>query len=341
MKQQTRVLTAAFLMACGMIGGLTACSKQDEMQPSSQASANQPNVIDGRIVFKNHDEFYKTIDAIKHKSGSDLDVWESQLNYTSLRKSVGEEQIALKEEFMFPAAYAAIINAEGVYQIGTEIFWYNKGVKLQFHSLADYQSARKGGNVLHKTLYSGYKLSGKVKEVSVKSSQNRTYMNAGSGVDARYQYQFSMWYQSGNQRKIVYETYVFTDQDAYGTYHSVLAINMKLEYYGRRGWRDAGELRVVDAQFTGQCRAYSGQTDIQFLPVPLGPLPYATQGIGVSYHSEQNYNSTLWLADCYNIVAPYGSNDINWDFTLNGTISSWISSDRDHTYTIQGTELWK
>ncbi|HEX8657091.1 MAG TPA: hypothetical protein VF690_06135 [Hymenobacter sp.] len=335
MKKQTNLFIASALITCAAFGSLSSCSKR-EMEVASDGIAIVADVksVDGRLVFKDFEVFKQTIDKLKTKSDAELLEWEQSLKFTSLRSSSGEGQEKLKAEFRFPGAYAAIINSQGEYKIGDKLYWYHAGKKHQFDSVADLEAVQKGRDVPHVTLAAGYKVvDTKTERASTTKSAARLGHNNSSGSDARYQYQFNLWNDAGSVRKIVYETHIYTELNSYNyQYHSILVMDLKLEYKGGNGsWRNAGDLRTVDAQFSGVASAYTSSTQAQ---LKSGP-------ISVSLNRQSNSEASLWLMDCYAFSANvYNTTDIYWNYTINGRISSWVGSDTGHTYTVQGNDLW-
>lgn len=324
-------------LACSMLAGFSSCSKhENEVTPAALSTTAGVKVVDGRLEFSDFQAYKQTLDMLKSKTDAELALWEKSVNFVSLRSSAGEATEALKAEFRFPSAYAAIINPKGEYKVGDKLYWYHAGEKQEFNTLADLQAAHQGLNAPHTSLAAGYKvIDTKTKDGAPVTAGSRQYQNNNSGVDARHQYQFFLWNDRGSERKIVYETYVYTDQNPYNyQYHSVLAMNMKLEYWSRTGWRKAGETRVVNAQLDGVATAYSGSTQTP-LPSNSGSQIY------VRHNSTVNYDTNIWLSDSWAFSANvYNTSDIYWNYTVNGSISSWVTSDAAHTYTVSGYNLW-
>ena len=312
-------LTTA-IVAGGLWFGGCSDSISEEVKPASVIAQTEVKVIDGRLVFKDTDAYVRTLESLKSMSPEELALWEKGLNFSSLRTSVAENEVALKEEFRFPAFIAAVINRQGVYQAGDKLYWYQNHQLHEFNSLADLTLAQRGQNVTHHSSDAGIiKLNAPIAERTTGPSASR---------DGKYQYDYCLGGDCGSRRKIVYETWAYYQETSFTKYYTAVVFSAKLEYRGSSGWRPAGESRQVQVALTGS--AQSGWW-------PTG-YPTCYNAVNVNYNGVTNGDVDLVVSSCQLIgVDP---RFIYWNFALSGTISSYVVGYAGQTYTVQGNDLW-
>ncbi|RTQ53634.1 hypothetical protein EJV47_02540 [Hymenobacter gummosus] len=329
MKYFTKTRIVGVLLAASLAGGLAGCAKQDEdVAPTAKLSVatSDIRVVDGRLVFKDYQSFTKALDELKNRPEAELTAWEKARGFSSLRRSDEAAASSLREEFGFPQQWATLINARGEYQIGNQYFWYHAGEKHEFNFLADMQAVQRGQSVAHFASAAGRT------PVSSSSTASRTTMETNSGRDGKYQYDFCMWGNCGSRRKIVYETYAYADYNSSAQgYFTTLLLDVKLEFRNSKGqWRVAGETRDVNVAISGDAFAY---TDYGYCQTSYSAPIY------VNYSSQSNSNSSLTLSQGF--VSSCGAPArVYWNFSVNGSINSWITSDPGNAFPISGTDLW-
>lgn len=227
---------------------------------NSAISTSSIVIINGRLRFANQEVFEKIrTELSKAKTANLIGQWEKTLSFNSLRKkSISEpesEAAALLNFFHFPLFYAAMMNEEGEYQIGDDIFWYNQG--FRYHASSESELLiikKKPGNSKDRTQAGAYRKD----SLAVKdgNSANRT-QDSGDPADARYQYSFPGGYSTfpGSYLKFIYETYVYTEYNQLcgnqpGTgcdFYTTLFLNIRLQESipGFSDWHLSGVSRYV------------------------------------------------------------------------------------------------
>lgn len=322
MKFSLQVYLTTAMVAGGLCFGGCADSPSDDVKPASVSAQTDVTVMDGRLVFQDSDAYIRTLDKLKSMSAEELAGWEKGLKFSSLRTSVTEDDIALKEEFHFPAFIAAVINREGVYQAGDKLYWYDNHQLHEFTSLADLTLAQRGQKVTHQALEAGM--------IKLKAPVAERNTGASGPRDGKYQNEFCIGGNCGNRRKMVYETWAFYQQtpspSSLKSYYTAVVFSAKMEFLSSRGWKPAGESRQVQVALNG--RAESGYFGSALCANP----------VNVRYNGVTNSNVELTVGSCQ--FTGINPEIMYWNFTLNGTISSYVVGYPGQTYTVQGTNLW-
>ncbi|WP_156175897.1 hypothetical protein [Hymenobacter terrenus] len=315
---KTKLGIATLILTCSVVGGLSSCSKKEtELSPIAANKSADVQTIDGRLVFKDSDSYVRTLESLKFNSPEDLARWEKTMKFSSLRAGVNDNEVALKEEFRFPGFISAVINKQGVYQVGEKLYWYHAHKMHEFNNLTDLVLAQSGQNVVHKSFEAG----------CVKSRIAERTIGSNSSRDGLYQYDFCLAGNCGSRRKIIYEIYSYTQQlTDFPNYYAALVFSAKLEYRSRDRWKVAGDSRQVIVSLGGPVSIYT--------PFGLSAQPSAS----VQYNNVSNSDVELTISA--REVAGYDQSQFGWDFALGGTITSYVSGYQSQPYVIQGTNLW-
>ena len=338
MKNNIKIQIVAAFLACGLLGGMASCSKHDNEAAPTPAAATPTadvHVADGRLVFKDVATYQKTLAELKNKPEQELAAWEAALGYQSVRSLVPteEEEGGLRHEFGFPDNVATLINAEGEYQIGAKYYWYHAGQKHEFNSAADLAAAKQGKQVAHIILKAGYKAA---KPANI-TTGSRTGKNNVVGADGKYQQAFCLDANCNSRRKIIYETYVYTDDVSSSTFYSALVLAVKLEYRTSSGsWKVAGDNRHIEININGNAESS--------LVLNQGGIITKTPGCYVPFNiydiQDRTSNYTITVADCEGFSTNANETNFFWDYTINGRIYSYVTPYQVLAYDVQGNDLW-
>jgi hypothetical protein len=235
-----------------------ACTKQENENIMSSAAPtvgiNQVKVENGRVAFKNSEEFFKFTTDVTNKSEEDLNVWENQMGFKSLRNTLHQSYLSDKdlnndlqklENFNFPRGHLSVLNEKGECLIGDTIVLYLDGFKHfipnKDENLLD--AIRNNPSVSKIKGIAGGK-------VQPNAQATSSLVTLGSNqLDARYQWQFTSQFYQGNSsvgpKKFVHELVAWSETANGLFFHAKLFVRTKLEYKSRNTWREAGEFRRI------------------------------------------------------------------------------------------------
>lgn len=152
-----KAICVSFLLA-----SLSSCDKNQSIEPISTQHNDEVKVVNNRLVFSDERSFLKIRDGLWQKKPQELDDWEKNHAFVSVRKlpvmSEKDTIPNLKEEFGFPESYATLINTKGEYQIGDKIYWFNKGFKYQVESEDELKKVKKNPNICLAKFTAGVRL---------------------------------------------------------------------------------------------------------------------------------------------------------------------------------------
>jgi hypothetical protein len=355
-------IAKSLLLSFGLASTLFSCSQKEQIQPaatvlSDTALSSSVKVANGRLVFANMTAFEQTYnDLTKLKGNEPFATWEKQFQFSSLRAASNVEIAHLEEldsqgkhapayelmnKFGFPVAYSSIINSNGEYQVGDDIYWFHDGFKYLAKS-EDELAAIKSNPSTAKVKFSAGSKSISVKKVS--NVGDRTY-GYGQFSDDKYIYPFSLTNDSRNRRRIIYCAYVYKEaqgerQPGFFFYKSEIYIRIKYEYFsdGTGNWYQAkGQNFTYNANFSydATCSA------------PCVGIPFTTKTGRIN--EQVSFDTGLWdlrlatenFTEATN-CAYNGSNvdNIRWDFEVYGTISSYPAAYFPGTQYTQTGTLW-
>ncbi len=341
--------TAMLIFAANFL--FNACTKQENENTSSSAATivgiEQMKVENGRIAFKNSAEFFKFTTDITGKSEDELNSWEKQIGFKSLRKELldiylsdNEPSSELKqfEDLHFPVGHLSVLNENGECLIGDTIILYSNGIK-HFVPNKDEQMLEAIRTNPSVSKFKGT-AGGKVIEENTPSS---LVTLDGNAFDARHQFQFTsqtyLGQTSQGPKKFVHELSSFAEcNDPWcNSVSSKLSLRIKFEYrscprFRSCTWRPASEYRFVTYNFT--C------TSQFFGSFPSG-LPFSnTFAQTLSFVSQPGLrvNSEISM-----ILAQGGTltqGPTHWDATVDGTITQIMDGDVQSNKFINSGSLW-
>jgi hypothetical protein len=268
---QTKKFFAFGLLLSAILFVFNACTKQEnEISAASAAlssSIPQMKVENGRIAFKNSDEFFKFSTDVTNKSEEELNAWEKQIGFNSLRKELRQfysndkdltTGLQKLEDFNFPRGHLSILNEKGECLVGDTIVLYLDGLKHFIPNKDEkmLSAIRSNPSVSKIKSIAGGK-------VSIDAPRNNEITSrwvtawGGNQIDARYQFPFtSQTYQGSSSvgpKKFVHELVTWQESTGYNPlfsglvyYHSKLFVRSKLEYKSKNTWKEAGEYRRIN-----------------------------------------------------------------------------------------------
>ena len=284
---------------------LISCStsENENLQTIPEVSA----LKNERVYFKNLDEF--------------------DSKYTELSKT-NVDQNSDDNSNLSPAMNQ-ILNKNNEFQISKEIIWYNEGI---FYSI-NIKNEKKIDK-----LKQDYKNLPKTNIITVNSikisnsekrdiSNNRTVLNTGGGIDARYQLEFrrisytdcgSTINQGPSNAKIkyVHEVYSETIRNGYTDTH-YLYLRIKMEWYNGSRWKMAGEKRTINVNI-------SDNSQLIGLGGHLVPNNFAPYGINYINSSYSCSGDKTILLRSNSVSAGIVS---QWSAEVSGTIYQKINGD--------------
>lgn len=360
-------LVKSLLLATFIGGTATSCTKEQMVQPTSPTNITTSaiQVVNGRLLFADLKTFEQARQALENKlsQASDsqvLDDWENNLHYTSLRAVAALQSKSLEEldaqkkstteydlmvKFGFPAFYATLINPSGEYQIGSKIYWFHDGNKYEASSEDELASIKQNPLSAKVKHFAGTKII-KSTQLPLDGSTNRTIGSRNPLDDYKYHYEFLLFNQSGNDRRIMYNIRIYVEDRgtdpsvSYKQFYTNLSLLIKYEYYsyGNRAWYPS----------QGRGSQLDWSTAINFTGTALTPNPASTptSQSSSSYRSFSFDNGVVGIslgdATIYAFVATqdYTANDVTWDYEISGNINAYPDNDRNHSYPISGNVLW-
>jgi hypothetical protein len=96
-----------------------ACGAPSHSEEVANPPTEKVKLLNGRLVFSDKEGLAAVVQELKGLSSEELERWEESLGHTSLRRmraSMGEQE----KPFM-PTLFAALLNSEGEYQVGSNI----------------------------------------------------------------------------------------------------------------------------------------------------------------------------------------------------------------------------
>jgi hypothetical protein len=356
---------------------LSSCSKEQLTQSDTPVVVNQADVkvANGRVVFANLQAFTKVEASLGKMSFEELDQWEQNLKFTSLRKvadtqsrhleqlqNTGEPTAAfdLMQSFGIPTFYATAISPSGEYQIGDKIFWFHEGYKYEATSEQELAQIKQDPSAAKEKSWAGIQVVSK-KALPVKGGAPIFTTNAVQSslleCDDKYvSNTFNYDSDGGSQRRAIFGTHIFTEYinttSGVGTWHSIFYLRSKVDYYssGRNAWYSAdGSNRTTyyDVHFTGSAarKGYESyatnvtadQTNPFFTFNGDHNLDFSLADVQVQAPRVYDGSTTLYSSDPVYVY---------WNFQMTGSIRTVVgSANRSDNYTYSvggsGVPLWQ
>jgi len=240
---------------------LTSCKKDANPSVTTLSHQQTADVINnnGRLQFKDSEALSKTIQSLITKTSEDLNKWDKELHFRSLKNDTAA--IEKFSSFGFPDFYESILNNKGEYMIGDTIVYFDHGYKYLIPNKDEtllnkikYNQANAalkfvaGSSVLYSSSSTDNsdKTLGPAKNTGINLS---TVLN-NNYKDARYQYQFHKDGDPNSVRKIVFELQNYYEQNSFA-YVCYFHTRIKQEYLAGNeagNWKPAGE--VMEKSFS-------------------------------------------------------------------------------------------
>lgn len=317
-----------------------SCTTTPELQPQRNQVNSTVKLVDNRVVFSDEKAFLSTLQELGSKSTVQLNAWEKDLSFTSLRSKwiMNSEDTELPnslKSFGFPDQLASVINQDGEYQIGNEISWFHNGYRYVAASEQELQKIKLNPDASVKKYEAGSHVAKKLD-----SRARINYVGSNSGRLAYYQKEIYYTGSSGAIRKFVYEIYVYTQEqstDISGTkkYYTSLYLPIKLEYRSGNTYRPAGERRTISYNVT-----FNGTFSDPWF---YGTKPTFTNlnFSGSNITQSSDLQITLGSATVY-YPSQSTAGNVQWDVNVDGNISSYMTDDTvpSNAYPVSGYPLW-
>lgn len=191
----------------GFACALNSCSKEQDVQLASHNTTARADVqvINGCLVFRDQKVFEQVRKELQQKAflkegDRQLDAWEKNMHFTSLRSAATSERVHLEQldlqgqsapahtlmdGFGFPDSYATLISPSGEYQIGTKIYWFHDGFKYEAGSRIELNFIKLNPSLAKHKAKAGSEL---IKHTAKYTSASLT--QHGSGDLDKYAFQF-------------------------------------------------------------------------------------------------------------------------------------------------------
>ena len=323
---QTKKFFAFGLILSAIFFVFNACTKQEnEITTSSAATTSgiaQMKVENGRIAFKNSDEFFKLASEITNKPEEELDAWEKQVGFNSLRKELHQfytddkeltSDLKKLENFNFPNGHLSLLNAKGECLICDTIVVYLDGFKHFVPNKDENMLA----NIRSNPRVSQLKGTAGGKILPSPQVTSNSLITLGSNqIVATYQKQFqSQMYQGSSSvgpKKFIHELVSWAESrwpaDFY--FHAKLFVRSKLEYNSRGTWKEAGEYRRITYSMTSVYSLVG--TSVSGTTNSASPNPFVLARWGYEILINEQY------VDAYSYT---------WNVSVTGTISQIMDGD--------------
>jgi hypothetical protein len=309
----------SFMFLC--LGLVLGCNEESQLD---QKTSDNITVENGRLVFKDTDLYFQTIESLGKMDGKALKDWSQQHSFNSLMRHFESiqgkdvELTPLEETYIsLPTSYLMVLNKDGEVKIGDQIVWYEKSAKHYVSNEEELREVKadpsKSKNRGHFSIASKA-LEGNDEAHGRKSDQPPLVLGS---VWALQQHQFTYSCVNSSTRKYVNELNATLDEKKNNgngfSYHTILYLSMKLEWLSSKGWKDAGEYRFFSYNFNSH-------------------LLFVANGTPPNY-VDTNYTSGLFEQNGVNNVVLFeGKNDYfngddapYYDVTITGTIYNAIS----------------
>ncbi|MFL5349108.1 MAG: hypothetical protein ACJ8AT_30275 [Hyalangium sp.] len=337
-------MISAFLSVLG-------CNADHDLE---NEDVSKVSIKNGRLVFENDEAFHETIAHLDKMDERELEAWEARLKIESYQErfktlgrnnEAGELSAADEEFFKFPVSYRTVINVNGEVQVGDSILWYDNGniYSVPSNDEALLQRIKENPSLATpKGKYSIARLSeGVLGDSEVKSGQ-RVGIDMLGGLDARHQYEFYQYGDTGSKRKYVHELFSYTQvtwyPDGY-SYNSNLYLRIKLEWRGRSSWKPAGETRNIKYSLDSSavlCNMHvppvTSQSQCGFL--------YTNSYITGDFVRSSDLDVLMGTASSYQYTNTGGGNPY-WSVEVSGSIYQHVQGDwPSNAWSNYGYPLW-
>jgi|GEM_PF-5692671 len=336
---------------------LNSCSQNTEDQPAPQTAVADASIrtVNGRLIFPSDQAFYTLRDKVLfQKTPAELDQWEKEHGFKSLRQLPLEaegEALNLLTQFHFPSSYAALINADGEYQIAERIYWFHEGFKYEAKSEEELARIKQNPSIAAVKFQAGAQL---VDKMSQQEGPNGTTtasreVRGADNTSGDRRWVGSTFGWDGRDRRITIETFIYSEdvtgqfvapvpagQAPNGTFYTSVVLSIYREYYNRKWYRGGEPMNIsYDVNCNGTVGTYNTGWELYYAGNPAGQRV----ANGIYYTGGGNFTTNLMYSYVRNTNGNTGYKSYYWTYDIVGTISAAISQSTNNTYTITGN-LW-
>jgi hypothetical protein len=296
--------------------------------PLEQKIDNSPSILNGRLVFNSHEQYYEFISKIGKRDFSKIEQLDNNPSFVSLY-SVLKQQSQYQllpsnlqdyEDMGLPQPYQKVLNKNGEVVIGNDIIWYTKNRKYFITYLDEKKLAKVKANP-DNNLATYTKVGCDIVSQKNTSPNESQRTNLGtSGYTANWQLQFWQYAPAAGWRKYVHGIQAYTDTWSSG-WSSMLVLNVKMEWKGKR-WQPAGETRDIALNLT--------MSNFFYTPSQFTYSIWPAVSINNTYRQAGDLSLILGEAQGYGaLTSPSG-----WSAEISGTIYQHVVGD------VQGNEWY-
>ncbi|MDI9878168.1 hypothetical protein [Flectobacillus longus] len=236
---------------------LSSCTNdliQPQENPVNSTQNDKVTVEKGRLVFKSIEHFNKVVASLEGKTQEELNAWEKQNSFVSLRSinnSIQDTESKKLSLFNFPSYYETLLNADGEYVIGENLVWFNNGQK---HFIPNRDEKVLSEVKLNPSLSKIHGAVGIVKSeiLNPEIKTDASNWSFGNAYNVYVKY-FNQWGDSGSKRRSTYQFNIWRDynweDNAAVYYFDRIFVKVIYEYQGSQ-WRRAGEPRKISWNFS-------------------------------------------------------------------------------------------
>jgi hypothetical protein len=337
------------------ISGLSSCKKEpfQKENPVQASLAEGIRTANGRLVFKDNEAFYKTMEVLDKSNDETRVNFEKKPGFISFRNAINNVaedhaySVAETELMNMPPAIQLMLNSNGEVQVGNDIIWYNNGTKYYVPETdaAQLEKIKQNPDMAAAAKKSSYFLKfSKPKSNTGTSSggivPNWVYLS--NSADARHQREFWQNSPAAGNRKYVHELGVYTDYyyvapntcgQATYSYYTGCYLYIKMEWRGRR-WKPAGETREINYNIncSGSTSVARGCGIVDNFGFNVNPVANTT--------SNGTYTITMFTFSNLT-VSNSGYYPIGWSVNVEGTIYQHVVGDvTSNEWYNTGYPLW-
>jgi hypothetical protein len=339
MKKNINSNLSAVVIITALISSLSSCKKQSPINETPAPATLSENIktSNGRLVFKDNDAFYKTMEYLDKSGETARADFQEQYGFTSFGKAIQNEPDTYDHTpdentlMNMPPAIQTLLNRDAEVQVGDDIVWYNNGTKYYVPETDAAQLEQIKQNPALADKKSSYFLEYNKPKNNATSDNggitpNWIYLN--NGADARHQLQFWQNAPAAGWRKYVHGVSSYTDyyyvasntcgQPTY-QYYTACYLDIKMEWKGSK-WRPAGETRQITCNLTcqGSTTVARGCGIVDYPGFYITPV--------ISTTSNTTYTITMGSYFGYT-VSNSAYYPIGWSINVEGTIYQHVVGD--------------
>jgi hypothetical protein len=347
------------LLALAIPAGLSSCSKKDTVDSLSiTAPAQDVKVLaNGRLAFADTKAFNQALTTMSAMASPELDKWEKNLGFHSLRQSTAPESAKLLNEFGFSGQYAALISEAGEYQIGDRISWFHDGFRYVANSEQELADIKANPTTATEKFSAGL-----VKHTSKGQAAAREIRNSDNQEgDGRYNGQ-EVTIGPGSVRKLSFESILYcedvsdryTHAFAQRVWYTSISINEYYEYHSSRAgtWYRADDYPRTTSYNLNATATINGSGFYQYNSANPSNVynydAYVTNSISLNQYAHggtNDFRTTVISALIGSISRP---GTMYWDYSIQGSYNTDMSAayamggsaNYGNVYNAKSGQLW-